>query len=151
MGDPGAGLGGVPGGGGAEDGSHAREMMLKGEKLKVPSPEYLQGIVAQNLSFDELKLKLEKDFPGYTLPNQEDIERLKLHEEHEGLRKLTEGFTPPDDKLDIFSCDDKGGLDRSRWSVSGNSFDKQPMNKSDETWPHLKPGDFLFLIKKTVN
>ena len=140
---------GTLGGGNTED--NAKEVQLKGRDLRIPSPAYLQRLLAINLDFSQLKAKLENDFPGYTLPCEEDIKTLKLREEHENLRKLTEGLSFPGNHFNVCFYEEDGGINRSGWSVSGNSLNERYLSQNDQQWPHPKGDDFIFLVKKEVH
>lgn len=124
------------------------DLTLEGKELKILTPTYLTKLIDAKLSFDLLKAKLEKEFPGYTLPTAEDIKTLKLGKEKiENLGKLTEGRNFPENRTNLFTCDD-GVYNRTRLDVRDH-YNKLAINTNDQGWPHIREDDFIFLIKKT--
>lgn len=144
MKDPGQSIGGAPGGG-AESGAKCRDITIENKDVKVLTPAYLEGLVAQKLEPIQLKSQLEKDFPGYTLPAEADIQRLNLRERHANLRQVAEGAEAQFNIL--FLNGDK--FDRFRFAASGDSYTQREINSDEAGKPHLRKEDCLFLIKKT--
>ena len=147
MNTPGSAIGGSAT---MEGESKAVDVRMEGKELKVLSPAYLQKLIDQKLDFPQLKSKLEGDFPGYTLPTEEDIKTLKLNDKHENLAKISEGVNAGGSRFNIVTYDGVQ-VSRSRWSVSNGSHDQRDMDTRDRQYKHLKEEDCLFLIKKTNN
>ena len=145
-------LGGTSPGGGTEENAESIDS-LEGKALKVLTPAYLAKIIALNLDFSALRLQLENDFPGYKLPNEADLVALKLQgpdKKIENLKAVTGSVgSMGSPSLDLIFFDEKGEVNRSRY-LNDSTFSSISIdNKEDKEWPHLRPGDCLFLIKKT--